>query len=82
MLVYTDAMNTGNCTLFHASESNSGRVYTETSSKNRLGRTSALKPSRKEPAIFAAPEEGECCPIFILDTYVEQVLQSAISHDN
>ena len=68
MLVYTNA--------FHASESNSVWVYTETSSKNRPGGASALKASRKDPL-----EEGERCFVLILGTYTVQVPPSVISHD-
>ena len=58
-----------------------GWAYTEASPKNRPRGASVLKVSRKELVIFAVPE-GEHCPVFILDTYMERVPPSANSRDN
>ena len=57
-----------------------GWAYTEASPKNRPRGASVLKVSRKEFVIFAVPE-GEHCPVFILDTYMERVPPSANSQD-
>ena len=59
-----------------------GWVYTEPFSKNRPGGAAALKISRKEVVIHAAPDEGEHCPVSSLNTYMERVPSSAIAADN
>ena len=58
-----------------------GLIYTETSSKNRPEGAGTLKISRKEGVIYATPDEGECCPGSILDTYMERVPQYAVTKD-
>ena len=43
-------------------------IYTEPSSKNRPAGVSALNIGRKEVVIHPLPEEGDRCPVFILDS--------------
>ena len=51
-------------------------IYTEASYKNRPAGVSA-----KEVVIHSLPEEGERCPVFILDKYFEQIPHKAIIDD-
>ena len=56
-------------------------IYLEPSSKNRPGGASALNIQRKEVTIYSAPEEGDRCPVSILDCYMEHVPPTAIQNN-
>ena len=59
-----------------------GYIYTEFSSKNRPGRFKNLEVSHKSVPIYAAPNVGIHCHVFLLDTYISKLPSEAIENDN
>ena len=56
-------------------------VYYENVSKNRNGSFKQIHIKRKVVPIFACPEAGERCPVYILDKYISKLPPSAVAND-
>ena len=57
-------------------------VYTENSSKNRAGGISQLRVTNKVVPVYAIPDMGVRCHVFVLDTYFSKLSQEAFKKDN
>ena len=56
-------------------------VYTELASKNRAGGLAQLRVKNKSVSIFAAPEAGDRCHVFLLDLYFSKLPKEAFERD-
>ena len=54
-------------------------IYTENTSKHRTGSLAQLRVSNKVVPVFAIPEAGTRCHVYILDMYYEKVPSSCLS---
>ena len=52
-------------------------MYTENSSKNRAGGISQLRVTNKVVSVYAIPDMGVRCHVFVLDTYFSKLSQEA-----
>ena len=56
-------------------------VYYENVSKNRNGSFKQIHLTKKVVPVYACPEEGEKCPVFILDKYMGKLPLLAVSKE-
>ena len=56
-------------------------VYTELASKNRAGGLAQLRVKNKSVSIFAVPEAGNRCHVFLLDLYITKLPKQAFEQD-
>ena len=57
-------------------------VYTENSSKNRAGGISQLRVTNKVVPVYAIPDMGVRCHVFVPDKYFSKLSQEAFKKDN
>ena len=56
-------------------------IYTELASKNRAGGLAQLRVKNKSVSIFAVPNAGNRCHVFILDLYLSKLSKEAFQRD-
>ena len=56
-------------------------IYSEKASKNRPGGTAQLRMEHKIVPIYANPNAGIHCPVFLLDEYIRKLPEIAIEKD-
>jgi len=57
-------------------------VYMENASKNRSGGLAQMRVTNKIVPIYASPESGTRCHVYILNKYISKVPQDAVAKDN